>query len=90
MFVDCCVGLVWLATLHRSPQSLILDPADVTCIHIFIWIAKGMEVNEALQPCIATHTPSYAVPPRIQMVWLIVVFHFSLSISTSTPPPPIF
>ena len=86
MLVDCCVGFVWLVSLHRSSQSLILDPADVTCMHIFIWIAKGMEVNEALQPCIATHTPSYAIPPRIQMVWLIVVF-ILLSLFPLPSPP---
>ena len=91
MLVDCCVGFVWLVSLHRSSQSLILDPADVTCIHIFIWIAKGMEVNKALQPCIPTHTPSYAVPPQIQMVWLIVVFILlSLFPLPSPRRPPIF
>ena len=86
ILVDCCVVVFWLVSLRRSPQSLVLDPADVTCVHILMWIAESMEANEASQPCNTTPAPSYVVPPRIRMVWLIVVFHFSLSISTSTPP----
>ena len=86
ILVDCCVVVFWLVSLRRSPQSLVLDPADVTCVHILMWIAESMEANEASQPCNTTPAPSYVVSPRIRMVWLIVVFHFSLFISTSIPP----
>ena len=86
MWVDCCVVVFWLVSLRRSPKSLVLDPADVTCVHILMWIAESMEANEASQPCNTTPAPSYVVPPRIRMVWLIVVFHF-LSLFPRPPPP---
>jgi len=64
-----------LASLGR-PYSPILYRRICPGLPIFIWILEGIEANQAPTPAITTPTPSYGIPPRIRMVWLIVVFDF--------------